>query len=152
MNTLEIKQILFKNCVERVDNRFQKIHQTIVDIDESLLEESKSSAGDKHETGRAMLQIDRENASKQLQEVELLKALLKKIDLIQTADYGRLGSLIKTNNAHYFIGISIGNVVVNNKSYICVALNSPMGKMLKGKKKNDSFIFNNITQKVLKVE
>tara|TARA_R100001369_G_C3307469_1_gene166756 strand:+ start:1107 stop:1565 length:459 start_codon:yes stop_codon:yes gene_type:complete len=142
MTTKELKTTLLNYCKEVVDKRFNKIKQTISDIEESLFEESKSSAGDKHETGRAMLQIDRENAGKQLQEIEKLQQLVRKIDINVKSDYARLGSLVYTNQATYFIGISIGVVIVGKTNYMCVALNSPIGQLLSGKKKGDSFVFN----------
>ena len=151
MTAKEIKEALFKICAEKVENRYQKIKQVLEDIKESLLEESKSTAGDKHETGRAMLDIERENTSKQLQEVEVLMSILKKIDINSKSDYVRLGSLVKTDKATYFISLSIGAVDLNKKSYVCVALNSPMGEALLGKKKEDTFTFNNQEYKVLLV-
>lgn len=151
MTAKETKEALFKICTQKVENRYQKIKQVLDDIKESLLEESKSTAGDKHETGRAMLDIERENTSKQLQEVELLMSILKKMDINSKSDYVRLGSLVKTDKATYFISLSIGAVDIQNKSYLCVALNSPMGQMLLGKKEGDSFIFNSGDYTVLKV-
>lgn len=151
MTAKEIKEALFKICTERVNNRHQKIKQVLADIMESLLEESKSTAGDKHETGRAMLDIERENTSKQLQEVEVLIALLKKIDINSKSDYVRLGSLVKTDKATYFISLSIGAVDIYKTPYLCVALNSPMGQVLLGKKKGDTFSFNNVEHQILAV-
>lgn len=142
MTDKELKVELLTHCKETVQNRFAKIKQTISDIEESLEDESKSSAGDKHETGRAMLQIDRENAGKQLHEIETLQALVKKIDIKTVSDYVRLGSLVYTSNDTYFISISIGQITVGKTGYYCVALQSPIGQMLSGKKKGNSFIFN----------
>ncbi len=103
---------------------------------------SKSSAGDKHETGRAMLHIDRENAGKQSQEIELLQVLLPRIDIVKTSDYARLGSFVYTNHATFFMSISIGAVTVSKTQYLCVALQAPIGQLISGKKKGDTFSFN----------
>jgi len=151
MTTKELKTTLLNHCKDVVEKRFSKIKQTIAGIEESLAEESKSSAGDKHETGRAMLQIDRENAGKQLLEIEKLQQLVRKIDINSKSDYARLGSLVYTNQATYFISISIGAVVVGKTNYICVALNSPIGQLLSGKKKSDAFMFNEKEFKVKSV-
>lgn len=142
MNDKELKNTLLNHCKDVVEKRYGKIKQTIAGIEESLFEESKSSAGDKHETGRAMLQIDRENAGKQLQEIEKLQQLVRKIDVNSKSDYARLGSLVYTNQATYFLSISIGAVPVGKTSYMCVALNSPIGQLLSGKKKGEAFVFN----------
>ena len=57
MKVKEIKSALLKICYEKAENRLAKINQVLSGITESLLEESRSTAGDKHETGRAMLDI-----------------------------------------------------------------------------------------------
>ncbi|OAB80283.1 3-oxoacyl-ACP synthase [Cochleicola gelatinilyticus] len=152
MTVKEIKEALLKECKNVVAKRFDKIKQTIEDIIESLEDESKSSAGDKHETGRAMLQIDRENAGKQLREIETLQKLLPRIDIDVTSDYGRLGSLVYTNQGTYFLSISIGAVTVSKTVYYCVALHSPIGDLLSGKKKGDLFSFNGKDYKVTSVK
>lgn len=152
MTVKELKTDLLEQCSQVVENRYKKIKQSIADIVESLAEESKSSAGDKHETGRAMLQIDRENAGKQLQEIETLQAIIRKIDISSSSEYARLGSLVYTNQATYFLGVSIGAVVVSKTTYYCVALQSPIGAHLLGKKKGDSFTFNEKDYKVTSVK
>ena len=53
---MEIKEKLYTKCIQFIENRHQTIQNSISEIQESLLSETKSSAGDKHETGRAMLQ------------------------------------------------------------------------------------------------
>lgn len=152
MTAVELKTELLQYCQKQVDNRYSKIKQTITDIEESLLEESKSSSGDKHETGRAMLQIDRENAGKQLQEIEKIVPLLKKIDVKATSDYARLGSLVYTDKFVYFISLSIGAVSIAKTDYLCVALNSPVGVLISGKKKGDEFILNGNRYKITSVK
>ncbi len=148
MNTVALKTELLSRCQKQIENRYSKIKQTIADIEESLLEESKSSSGDKHETGRAMLQIDRENTGKQLNEIEKSVQLLKKIDVNATSDYARLGSLVYTDRFIYFISLSIGTVSLENTDYLCVALNSPVGLLISGKMKNDEFNLNGNNYKI----
>lgn len=152
MNTITIKSVLLDYCNKQIETRFVKIKQTISGIEESLFEESKSSSGDKHETSRAMLQIDRESAGRQLQEIEKLSAILPRIDVEISSDYARLGSLIYTDKFVYFISISVGPVVVGEMQYLCVALNSPVGSLILGKKKGEEFIFSGNTHKILDVK
>lgn len=151
MSISETKNKLLQKCRLAVGTRFDKIRKTIADIEESLLEESKNTSGDKHETGRAMLQIDRENAGKQLLEIEKLIQLLDRIDVNATTDYVRLGSLVTTDKFKYFISISIGAVSLENENYLCVALNSPIGLLLSGKKENDTFEFNGQIIRILNI-
>ncbi len=148
MSTVYLKTELLQHCQKQVENRYSRIKQTIADIEESLLEESKSSSGDKHETGRAMLQIDRENTGKQLNEIEKSVQLLKKIDVKATSDYARLGSLVYTDRFTYFISLSIGTVSIGKTDYLCVALNSPVGLLISGKMKGDEFNLNGNIYKI----
>src|SRR5690554_4853437 len=152
MTAIELKTQLLEHCQKQVDLRYSKIKQTIADIDESLLEEAKSSSGDKHETGRAMLQIDRENTGKQLNEIEKSVQLLKKIDVAAISDYARLGSLVYTDKFIYFISLSIGTVSIGNTDYLCVALNSPVGLLISGKKMGDEFNLNGNFYKITNVK
>lgn len=152
MTTLEIKQALFDTCLEKVNNRYQKIKSTIADLNEALEEESDSGGEDDFDNSRAMMQIDRENATKQLGEVMLLREVLNRMDVKLVTDYARLGSLVTTNKAVYFISLSIGAVPVDNSVYLCVALHSPIGNVLTGKKRGDKFIFNNEEQEILEIK
>ena len=141
MKAKELKSALLQKCQEALEKRYHTVKSHIKDIEESLLEESKNTSGDKHETGRAMLQIERENAGKQLQEIERERDFLKRIDINTNSDYARLGSLAHTDRATYFISSSIGAVPIGNTTYYCVAYSSPIGQLLSGKKKGDSFSF-----------
>lgn len=76
-------------------------------------------------------------------EIEKLMELLKKIDVRSSSDYVRLGSLVYTDKAIYFISLSVGPVSIGGKEYLCVALNSPVGAQLIGKKKGEKFVLNN---------
>lgn len=148
MTVVGLKAQLVEHCGRQIDDRYKKIRHTIAGIEESLFEESKCSVGDKHETGRAMLQIDRENAGRQLHEVEKVAHLLNKIDINATSDYARLGSLVYTDKFIYFISISVGTVSVEDTDYLCVALNSPVGLLISGKRKGDKFILNGIEYEI----
>ncbi len=64
---------------EFVQNKFETIEQTIQSNKNALNSETKSSAGDKHETGRAMLQLEMEKAGQQLKEVQEMQLQLHKI-------------------------------------------------------------------------
>lgn len=144
MDTISLKKELLQYCQEQVANRYSKINQNITDIDESLIEEAQHCKGDSMDNIRGTLHIDRENAGKQLIEVEKLMEVLKKIDVQTNSDYVRLGSLVYTNKFTYFISLSVGAVSIGGKEYLCVALNSPVGAQLIGRKKGEKFILNDL--------
>lgn len=138
---MAIKENLFKQCEAFVENRLQSIQNTISEIQESLLSETKSSAGDKHETGRAMLQLEREKAGQQLAEVQKIKEILAKIDVSITSKKVCLGSLVYTTQSNYFISISAGKLTVDNTDYFAISPNTPIGQLLLSKQIGDEVIF-----------
>ena len=151
MNTLELKFELQQQCKDLIKLRHDSINKTISDIEYSLKEESKSTSGDKHHTGRAMLQIERENAGNQLREIEKVIYQLSKVDISLASETIRLGSIVETNQATFFMSISVGKLETNNLLYLGVATNSPIGICLLGKTKGDQFNFNRKVYKVLTV-
>lgn len=140
---MNIKESLYKRCEESVENRLQSIQNTIAEIQESLLSETKSSAGDKHETGRAMLQLEREKAGKQLAEAIKLKETLSKIDITNTSKNVCLGSVVYTTQANYFISISAGKLTVENTGFFAISPYTPIGQLLLSKQVDDEVIFRN---------
>jgi transcription elongation GreA/GreB family factor len=137
----KLKQDLYTLCVLFVENRFSIIQKTINEIQESLTSETKSSAGDKHETGRAMLQLEREKAGNQLSEIQKIKEQLSKINILNTSKYIGLGSIVYTNQSNYFIAVSAGELKVENQLFYAISPNTPIGKLLMGKTVGDVVIF-----------
>jgi len=137
-----LKKKLYDACVDFVNKREETIHQIISSNQKALLSETKSSAGDKHETGRAMLQLEMEKASQQLAGISQMKMTLAKIRLEGTSDVVKLGSLITTNEANYFLAISAGQLTISDTSYYAISPSSPIGKLLLGKAKNNGLYFN----------
>ncbi|MFK7749314.1 MAG: 3-oxoacyl-ACP synthase [Kordia sp.] len=149
---MNVKEALYNSCLEIVNKRQATIQDTFAGIQEAMLSETKSSAGDKHETGRAMLQLEREKLGNQLAEVQKVKEILFKVDQKSTVSQGCLGSVVYTTQANYFISVSVGEIIVNNDKFYAIATNTPIGKLLLGKKVGDSISFRNqsfVIEKVL---
>jgi hypothetical protein len=148
---MSIKQSLLDNCFSFVEEREKTVNETITSSQKALQSETKSSAGDKHETGRAMLQLEMEKAGQQLASIHTMKTILQRIDIKNTSENIRLGSLIITNKGNYFLAISLGKVTVENTPYFVVSVVSPIGEQLLGKQKGDEFVFNGMKFQVLKI-
>ncbi len=140
-----IKKELYQSCVRFVHKREQTVNHIITSNQKALTSETKSSAGDKHETGRAMLQLEMEKASQQLEGIHQMNSILAKIKLDTISELAKLGSLIITNQATYFLAISAGQITISNNSYYAISPSSPIGKVLLGKKVGDEFVFNGKT-------
>lgn len=144
-NTQDIKNKLYQACLLFVEEKHNTVTSIIESNKNALFSETKSSAGDKHETGRAMLQLEMEKASQQLTSVNEMKEVLGKISINNSSKIACLGSLIITKKANYFLAISSGKITIENSDYYAVSTNSPIGSQLLGKKIGDRITFNETT-------
>ena len=139
----QVKRHLLDSCNKYVDDRLTKLKTQIATIQESLLNETKSTAGDKHETGRAMVQLEREKTGQQLLETEKLQKIISRVNIENSSEFAKLGSLVLTSQANYFIAISAGKIEMENNVYFAISTDTPIGKLLIGKKIDERVIFNN---------
>ena len=128
--------------MQYVESRMATAKESMDNAQEAANEESKSSVGDKYETGRAMMQIEREKAAQQWEEALKLKHVLDQLPLTTGGEKIGLGSLIITNSKKIFISIGIGKLTMDGEEFLVVAPTSPLGKALLGLKKNDQLTFN----------
>tara|TARA_B100000579_G_scaffold416324_1_gene411780 strand:+ start:1219 stop:1665 length:447 start_codon:yes stop_codon:yes gene_type:complete len=112
---------------------------------------TKSSAGDKFETSRSTMQIEHDKLNNQLIQKN---NQLKKIELLDTKKKYKsvnYGCLVITNTNNYLISVGLGQYIIDDHSVYAISLSSPIGKILLDKKKGDSFIFNNNTEKIIDI-
>jgi hypothetical protein len=119
-------------------------------LEESLLSENKSSAGDKHETGRARLQSEQDKLLNMLNEILEMEKSAMQLSLMP-ADSVQKGSLVSTDKGLFFLGLSLGRLDVKGENVYAISAASPLGAELKGKKPGESFEFRQIRYRVLDV-
>jgi transcription elongation GreA/GreB family factor len=146
---VNLKEKLFLECKAFLSKRRLVIENLISEIEISLQSETKSSAGDKHETGRAMLQLEREKLGKQLAENDILKEVISKIDITKSNSLVGLGSLVYTTEACYFIAIGVGEVVIDNQKFYIVSTKAPISQALLGKRIGDNIVFRDRKAKII---
>ena len=139
---MSLKEELYQQCLDHVNERLQTITQTIQSNQKALTSETKSSAGDKHETGRAMLQLEMEKAGQQLQSIQQMKDTLARIDLSKKSEVAVLGSVIETNLGTYFLSVSVGQIQAEKKMYFAISTSSPIGKLLLRKREKEELVWN----------
>jgi hypothetical protein len=151
MTPQELKFELQQQCKDLIKIRYEIVNKTIANIEQALRDESKGTSGDKHHTERAMLQIEREATGKQLREIEKVMLQLNKVTISDVSETICLGSIIETNQANFFISISVGKLQVDDIIYLGIAPAAPIGRCLLGKVKNDQFNFNGVIYKIIKI-
>ncbi len=136
------KKVVHQEALKVVNAKLAEIQSDFDALQESLLSQTKSSAGDKHETGRAMAQLEQEKLSRQLIETRKTIEGLRKIDPAQSSETIGFGSLVKTDRGYFFLSVGIGQVIIDNSTVFCITAGSPMGQKLLGKCENDSIQMN----------
>lgn len=126
------KQKIYKYYLQLVNDKVSRLQQVLADLKESGSNETKSTAGDKHETALAMLQIEQANTRGQLNDALVQKALLEKINPSLSASVIVNGSLVKTNLGYLFVSVALGKAVIENMAVIALSPQSPLGQKLMG--------------------
>jgi len=147
----DIKAKILDECKHFLKEKISILISALNDVTEASNSESKSSAGDKHETGKAMMQIEQEKISKQLSELKSQKNELEKISLNTSATKIGPGSLIETNKGYFFIAVSIGKIKTNGKEIFVVSNLSPIGRSFIENKSGQKFELNNTIYEILNV-
>ncbi len=145
------KKSIKQYCLNHLKEKSDVLVHAINEAQASANSNTKSSAGDKHETSRAMAQLENERLKKQLHQLNKLNEALKAIPIEQHTDSIQLGSIAETSAGSFFISIGLGKIMCNNEEFFVVPLHSPVGKQLANKKEGDSFVFNNNQESILKL-
>lgn len=148
-NDLKIK--LYKACQSYAQSKIDEIKLAISSAQDAANSETKSTAGDKHDTARAMMQLDVEQKSKQQAEAEKLKMALAQFSPHSGKSEIGLGSLVQTNGANYYISVSAGKLEIEGVLYFAVSPISPIAQVMKGMRKGDGFKFNGKRFEILEV-
>ncbi len=114
-------------------------------------EETKSSAGDKYETGRAMLMLEKDKIASQIREVEKMISVLSKLDPKKTSETVDLGSLVETDSGWYYISVALGKIDIKGDTVFAISPVSPIGRLLMGMSADDAFEFNGRKMTVISV-
>jgi len=127
-----------------LETKINGLQQQLNDLKESTANETKSTAGDKYETARAMLQIEQDNTRRQLQEALEQQSIFTAIDIAISSNEIIRGSLVKTNKGYLFISVALGKIIVDGITIIALSPQSPLGKQLMSLRVNDITTINNI--------
>lgn len=142
---VELKIRLHFICCGKLQDRVEKLKASIAEAQLVANEETKSSVGDKYETGRAMVQLEIEKFQLQLSSALKIMDTLKQFNSFQRCDIIRQGAVVETSRGFFYLLASVGEVLLDEVTYITISLASPLGEMLKGKSKGYEFNLNGNT-------
>ena len=129
---MTLKSQILNQYKQIVNDRINVFQDMISALTEDSINDSKSSAGDKHETALSMMHIEQEKINKKLSEILIQKLVLDKINPNLMFKKIALGSIIKTNGMILFMCTALPKIVVDSQTIIAVSTQSPLGSKLLG--------------------
>lgn len=145
----DLKQAVFSQLKDELDEKINTLSSEFRLYQESAANETKSTAGDKHDTSKSMMQLEQEKLGTQLQNLQILKKNLSRIDSKQRASLVGMGTMLETNHGKFFLGIPWQQIVIGNERIFIVSVQSPIGQQMIGKKPGDQFSFSGKDYQIL---
>ncbi|MCB0478908.1 MAG: GreA/GreB family elongation factor [Crocinitomicaceae bacterium] len=145
------KKILIDKATEVVSEKINELKSEILDLQDAMNTEGKSTVGDKHETNRAIIQNEIEQLGKQLNSHEQHLRVFSGIDFGHSHDYVESGSYVLTNKYNLFMGISLGKINVEGNDVQFVSMESPIAQALLKKKVGEEIDFHDEKIQILEI-
>ena len=119
--------------------KLEEVQKQVDELEISRNLDSKSTAGDKHETGRAMAQLEIDRVREQLTKSLDQLASFNQIDFKHNGETVRIGSYVKTKSFKILLGIGLGKIEIQGTTILAISIASPVGQQLLEKKSGDHF-------------
>src|ERR1041385_4187804 len=117
----DLHTALFNIAMRMVDDRIAEIRIALELAIESANTDSKSSAGDKHETSRAMAQLEQEKIGKQLQETMDMKNMLQRSASVKPSKTATAGSIIFTEHGNFYLSVALGKIRQGKSEFFAIS-------------------------------
>ena len=147
------KAAFIRQLTITISDKIQLLQAEIEQLRSDIASDSKSTAGDKHETSRAMAQLEMEKLGHQILDYQKQLQWIKQLQEtahINTGTIG-IGSLIQLTNGWYFLGPGIGKVGFQDQSVFCISVHSPLGLQLINKTTGQEVSLPNLNLKITSV-
>jgi transcription elongation GreA/GreB family factor len=127
------KSKIHANLRSILEKTLEEARREYVLAKESRDSDTKSSAGDKFETGREMMQREMDKLSALVDNTLYSLNKLDRLANLPSSSVVAEGSLVETDQETYYISIGYGKT----DSIYAISIESPLGVELKGKKVED---------------
>ena len=144
------KEALIDTAISVLNEKLLNIQTELNGLDRSLKNETKSSAGDKFETSREMIQQEREKLyNLQLNTKHMLDLLSSTMGKNPTVVES--GALVETDKACLHISIPLGKISLGELTVFFLSPSSPLAQAMLNKKVNDAVVFNGVEHKIISI-
>lgn len=139
---IDFKTQVFQAAIDLLEERNKLLSDELKSLQVSLNEDTKSSAGDKYETGREMIRQEIDKVENQHQQNQTFLLQIRHLfDSMKPTSKISEGSLLCWGQDWMLISVSLGQIMVGGKKVFLLSKSSPLGQALLGKSKNDQVSF-----------
>ncbi len=143
---MKLKEQVLHVGLQQQQDSIKRLKETIKELQESA--NAEKGAGDEADSMREQLLADVDMYSRQLDQASAAYATLKLIDPNQAHSTVKHGALVMTDKTNVLVGVSIGKVIVEGKTFFTISTDSPLFQAMDGKKKGEIFDFREQKQTV----
>ena len=131
---VSIKSQIYLEVIQRLEQNIQEAQLAYAQAKESRDSDTKSSAGDKYETGREMMQREMDKCSALMDQNNHLLQIIRHIPLHPNYENIDKGAIIETDKGIYYMLVGIGKMTFDQADYFVISPESPIGSLFLGKK------------------
>lgn len=147
----ELKTKILKQLLALQADRIEELLRYQIDLSDALQSESKSTAGDKHDTSRAMIHLEQEKLQHQFQELQLQLQRLREMNELNPLTQANFGALVETTSDLFLLGASLGKQVVDGRAIYCIGMEAPIAQAMLNKAIADQLLFNGKLTEILAI-
>lgn len=153
MKLVHMKAIIHNKCLEILEDRISSMQRELEELRKSQSSEMKSSMGDKYETAREMINLEKGKLAEQLSSCQKMMSFLSQLNPTRKLTTVEAGALISTRQGKFYLSVSLGKVAVGPSDEVFVVSPvSPIGQAMLGKKKGENFTLNSTSQQIFSIE
>lgn len=132
---------IHQTCLAKLTDQVKAIEEELFNLKQDLADDSKSTAGDKHETSRAMLHLEQEKLGKRYQQLKNDLSFVSQIDPHIQYQKVQKGALVKTSLGIFYFSAGIGTITIQDQEIYCLSMQAPIANFLINKQINDEIIW-----------
>ena len=132
------KKIIMARQLQMIQDQIDALSDRIIALTSDAQNDAKSSAGDKHETGLAMMHLEQEKCNAKIQDLLKTKDSLQKLGFPTQKDQVVRGHLVLVNNMWLLISEALPKIEIDSQTIFSVSIESPLGKNVLGKREGDT--------------
>lgn len=142
------KSTLLANMLSQLESALTSLSKDIQSLRDSRASDGKSTAGDKHETARAMVDQELKQLENQQAKTAKMRADLLSLSLAPSARV-QAGSLVETARGTFFLSVSLGKINESDgRGVFAVSPISPIAQAMLSLEVGDAFEVNGVANEV----